>query len=77
MWAESGRRRREDGDGGCVWSSKRKNIFIKNNIAAAEEFFIVKVIKTIRLLPKRIANEDAFASSWIKFIGRLKVSGVT
>ena len=55
----------------------RKNVLMKNNIPGSKKFLSVKIIDTIALLPTRIPEKNATMCSFIKFVFRGEISGIT
>ena len=56
-----------------ILSGKRKDGFMKNDIAANKNLFRNKVIHTINLLTNGISNENTMNSTSIKFVANIGI----
>ena len=50
---------------------------MKDDITRSNKFLAFKIVNSVTLLPKRIANEDATSGTTIKFVGGGEVGGIT
>lgn len=55
----------------------RKNVFMKNNISRSKKFLGVKVIDTVALLPTRVPEKETTMCSFVEFVFRGEICGIT